>query len=124
MPGLRDGTETERAVSADDAMTFGQKVVVGPSTTRIETEAGRVDRVRICYALSIYADAVRGLADARRRAAEWQWGRLQAILVRGPGGIINVADVVGSMTGLNMTKYDLQLDVNARGWRIVRRPRR
>ena len=42
-------------------------------------------------------------------------------LVGGPEGIVNVADVVGPMTGLDMTKYDLQLDLDARGWFLVRR---
>ena len=38
-----------------------------------------------------------------------------------PGGSISVPVVIGAMTGLDMTKYDVETDFNARMFRLVRK---
>ena len=43
-------------------------------------------------------------------------------LLVGEEGTIDVADILGPMTGLDMTKYTTELDVNLYGYRLVRKP--
>lgn len=42
-------------------------------------------------------------------------------MIQGDHGVIEVADVIAAMTGLEMTRYNTVLDRDALGWRIVRR---
>lgn len=42
-------------------------------------------------------------------------------LLAGDSGSIDVADVIGPMTGLDMTKYECVQAFNARGWNLERK---